>query len=277
MPIYQVIVLAIVQSLTEFLPISSTAHLTLIPRLLGWNSPALNSLDFDIALHVGTLAAVVVYFFRDWLQILAGGFGINVNGDSEIHHNRGLLWLLALATIPVAVFGYIFKEQAETTWRNSYVIGATLIAVGIVMYLAERAGTFRKTLGEVSLGDSIAIGLSQALAIIPGVSRSGITISTGLFRNLDRYAAARFSFLLATPALAGAAAKAFHDLQKHGGLAPDMRLAFGVGVAVSAITGWIVIAFFLRFLRNHTLRFFVYYRVLFGIIVIALAVFTRVG
>ena len=275
MPIYQVIVLAIVQSLTEFLPISSTAHLTLIPRLLGWNSPALNSLDFDIALHVGTLAALVAYFFRDWLQILAGGFGINVHGDAEIHHNRGLLWLLALATIPVGVFGYIFKEQAETTWRNSYVIGAMLIVVGIVMYLAERTGAFRKTLGEVSLGDSVAIGLSQALAIIPGVSRSGITISTGLFRGLDRYAAARFSFLLATPALAGAALKAFHDLHKSGGLAPDMRLAFGVGAAVSAVTGWIVIAFFLRFLRTHTLRFFVYYRIVFGIIVIALAVFAR--
>ncbi|HEY1206267.1 MAG: undecaprenyl-diphosphate phosphatase [Bryobacteraceae bacterium] len=275
MPIYQVIVLAIVQSLTEFLPISSTAHLTLIPRLLGWNSPALNSLDFDIALHVGTLAALVAYFFRDWLQILAGGFGINVHGDAEIHHNRGLLWLLALATIPVGVFGYIFKEQAETTWRNSYVIGAMLIVVGIVMYLAERTGAFRKTLGEVSLGDSVAIGLSQALAIIPGVSRSGITISTGLFRGLDRYAAARFSFLLATPALAGAALKAFHDLHKSGGLAPDMRLAFGVGAAVSAVTGWIVIAFFLRFLRTHTLRFFVYYRIVFGIIVIALAFFAR--
>ena len=273
MPIYQVIVLAIVQSLTEFLPISSTAHLHVIAHLFGWNSA--DNLNFDIALHVGTLAAIVVYFFRDWLQIVAGGFGINVNGDSEIHHNRGLLWLLVLATIPVGIAGYIFKEQAETTWRNFYVIGATLIAVGIVMYLAERAGTLRKTLGEVSLGDSIAIGLSQALAIIPGVSRSGITISTGLFRGLDRYAAARFSFLLSTPALAGAAAKAFHDLHKAGGLAPDMRLAFGVGVAVSAITGWIVIAFFLRFLRTHTLRFFVYYRILFGIIVIALAVFAR--
>jgi undecaprenyl-diphosphatase len=276
MPIYQVIVLAIVQSLTEFLPISSTAHLTLIPRLLGWNSPALNSLDFDIALHMGTLAAVVLYFFRDWLQILAGGFGINVKGgDADIHHNRGLLWLLALATIPVGVAGYIFKEQAETTWRNSYVIGASLIAVGIVMYLAERAGTFRKTLGEVSLVDSIAIGVSQALAIVPGVSRSGITISTGLFRGMDRHAAARFSFLLATPALAGAALKAFHDLHKHGGLAPDMRVAFAVGAAVSAVTGVIVIAFFLRFLRSNTLRFFVYYRVLFGIIVIALAVLAR--
>ena len=278
MPIYQVIVLAIVQSLTEFLPVSSTAHLTLIPRLLGWNSPALNSLDFDIALHVGTLAALVLYFFKDWLQIVAGGFGINVQGgDSEIHHNRGLLWLLALATVPVGVFGYIFKEQAETTWRNSYVIGTTLIVVGIVMYVAERTGIFRKTLGEVTLFDSIMIGLSQALAIIPGVSRSGITISTGLFRGLDRYAAARFSFLLSTPALAGAALKAYLDLHKSGGLAPDMRLAFGVGVAVSALTGLGVIAFFLSYLRNHTLRFFVYYRIVFGIIVIALAVFARIG
>jgi undecaprenyl-diphosphatase len=275
MPLYQVIVLAIVQSLTEFLPISSTAHLTLIPRLLGWNSPALNSLDFDIALHVGTLAAVVLYFFRDWLQILAGGFGIEIGGDQDIHHNRSLLWLLALATVPVAVCGYIFKEQAETTWRNSYVIGTCLIVVGVFMYMAERAGSFKKTLGEITPKDSGVIGLSQALAIVPGVSRSGVTISTGLFRGLDRHAAARFSFLLSTPALAGAALKAFHDLHKNGGLAADMRLPFAVGVAVSAVTGFIVIAFFLRFLRTHTLRFFVYYRIVFGIIVIALAIFAR--
>jgi undecaprenyl-diphosphatase len=277
MPIYQVVVLAIVQSLTEFLPISSTAHLALIPRLLGWNNPALNSLDFDIALHVGTLAALILYFFRDWLQIVAGGFGINVSGDPEIHHNRRLLWLLVLATIPVGVFGYLFKEQAESTWRSAYVMGSTLIGVGVIIYLAERYGAFKKTLGEVSLGDSIAIGLSQALAIVPGVSRSGITISTGLFRNLDRHAAARFSFLLSTPALAGAAVAAYLDLHKHGGLSVDMRLPFAIGVAVAALTGWIVIAFFLRFLRTHTLRFFVYYRILFGIIVIALAIFARIG
>ncbi len=275
MPLYQVIILAIVQSLTEFLPISSTAHLALIPRLLGWHNPELNSLDFDIALHLGTLAAVVVYFFRDWLQIVAGGFGVDLKGDSEIHHNRGLLWLLVLATIPVGVFGYLLKAEAETTWRNSYVIGAMLIAVGVLMYFADRAANLKKTLSEVTLADSAVIGLSQALAIIPGVSRSGITISSGLFRGLDRHAAARFSFLLSTPALAGAALSAFHDLHKQGGLAPDMRAAFGVGVAVSAITGWFVIAFFLHFLRVHTLRFFVYYRILFGIIVIALAYLAR--
>jgi undecaprenyl-diphosphatase len=276
MSLYQVIVLAVVQSLTEFLPVSSTAHLALIPRLLGWNNPELNSLDFDIALHVGTLVAIVVYFFRDWVQIAASGLGLAYGGpDPDLRRNRRLLWLLALATIPVGVLGYLFKEQAETTWRTEYVMGTSLIAIGLVMYAAERMGRFTKNLGEVSLADSVFIGVSQALAIVPGVSRSGITISTGLFRGLDREAAARFSFLLSTPALAGAALKAFLDLHKGGGLAPDMRLAFVIGVVVSAVTGWVVIAFFLRFLRTHTLRFFVYYRILFGIIVIALAVFVR--
>ncbi len=275
MPLYQVIVMAVVQSLTEFLPISSTAHLALVPRLFGWTNPELNSLDFDIALHLGTLAAVVVYFFRDWVQLAGQGFGLKIGRDPAIARNRNLLWLLAAATIPVGVFGYLFKDQAEGAWRNSFVIGTMLIVVGIVMYLAERASHFKKDLGEVSFADSMLIGLSQALAIVPGVSRSGITISTGLFRNLDRHAAARFSFLLSTPALTAAALKAFMDVHKAGGLSPDMRMPFLVGVAVSAVTGWIVIAFFLRFLRTHTLRFFVYYRIIFGIIVIALAIFVR--
>ncbi|HVX66268.1 MAG TPA: undecaprenyl-diphosphatase UppP [Bryobacteraceae bacterium] len=274
-PLYQVIVLAVVQSLTEFLPISSTAHLTLVPRLLGWNSPWLNSLDFDIALHFGTLAAVIVYFFRDWVEIIAGGFGIRYGRDREIGHNRKLLWLLALATIPVGVLGYIFKDQAETTWRSSYVIGAMLIVVGVIIYVAEHVARAKKDLGEVSLADALSIGAAQALAIIPGVSRSGITISAGLFRGINRETAARFSFLLSTPALGGAALKAFHDLHKQGGLSPEMQMPFLVGVVVSAVTGWIVIAFFLRFLRTHTLRFFVYYRIVFGIIVIALAMLGR--
>jgi undecaprenyl-diphosphatase len=275
LPLYQVVVLAIVQSLTEFLPISSTAHLTLLPRLLGWDNPQLNSLDFDIALHFGTLAALAAYFFRDWIEIIAGGFGIRLGADPELARNRRLLWLLAIATIPIGVFGYIFKEQAETTWRNSFVIGAMLILVGIVIYIAERIGRMKKDLGDVSFLDSLAIGAAQVLAIVPGVSRSGITISGGLLQGLNREAAARFSFLLATPALAGAALKAYMDLHKHGGLAHGMHLPVLVGIAVSAVSGWVVIAFFLQFLRTHTLRFFVYYRIIFGIIIIALAIAGR--
>jgi undecaprenyl-diphosphatase len=275
MPLYQVIVLAIIQSLTEFLPISSTAHLREVPLLLGWDNPALNSLDFDIALHLGTLVALLAYFYRDWIQLTAQAFGLKYQPDPVLGQNRKLLWLLAIATIPVGALGYFFKDQAEGPWRNSLVIGTMLIVFGFVMYLAELLGQSKRDIGQVSFADSMAIGVAQALSIVPGVSRSGITISAGLLRNLDRQTAARFSFLLSTPALAGAALKAFLDLRKHGGLSPDMQIPVIVGVLVSAVTGWIVIAFFLRFLRTHTLRFFVYYRIVFGIIVIALAIFVR--
>ncbi|MGA2327964.1 MAG: undecaprenyl-diphosphatase UppP [Bryobacteraceae bacterium] len=276
MPLYQVIVLAIVQGLTEFLPISSSAHLYEVPRLLGWDNPALKSLDFVITLHLGTLAALLAYFYRDWIQLTAQAFGLNCGHDPALARNRKLLWLLAIATIPVGALGYLFKDLVEgPSLCNSVVIGTMMIVFGLVMYLAEIVGQFRRDIGQVSFGDSIMIGLAQALAIVPGVSRSGITISAGLMRHLDRHAAARFSFLLSTPALAGAALKAFLDLRKHGGLSPEMQIPVIVGVLVSAVTGWIVIAFFLRFLRTHTLRFFVYYRIVFGIIVIALAIFVR--
>jgi undecaprenyl-diphosphatase len=268
MPLYQVIVLAIVQGLTEFLPISSTAHLYLTSWLLGWNA---ESLTFDIALHIGTLAAVLVYFLRDWLQIIGQGLGMSFGRDPELKHNRALLWLLVIATVPVAVFGYLFNKEAETSWRNPFVMAGMLIGVGILLWVAERRGARERDLATLNLADAVTIGASQALAIVPGTSRSGITIATGLFRNLNREAAARFSFLLSTPAIAGAAAKALHDLHKSGGIPAEMRAAFAVGVALSAITGFAVIAWFLRFLRQNTLIFFVYYRLIFGIIVLALA------
>lgn len=274
MPIYQVIVLAIVQSLTEFLPISSTAHLWAVPWLFGWSNPELD-LNFDIALHAGTLIALVLYFLRDWVQVAAQGFGLKIGSDREIADNRNLLWMLAIATLPVGILGYAFKDLAETAWRNPMVIGSMLILVGIVMYIADVRRPGSKGIGEVTFFDSLFIGISQSLAIIPGVSRSGITISTGLFRDLDRHTAARFSFMLSTPALAGAALKAYLDLHKIGGLTPAMKVPALVGVLVSALTGYLVIAFFLRYLRSHSLRFFVYYRVIFGIMVIALAIFFR--
>jgi undecaprenyl-diphosphatase len=273
MPLYQVIVMAVVQGLTEFLPISSTAHLALIPRLMGWTNPELNSLDFDIALHLGTLAAVVLYFAKDWIRITAEGFGIHYSRDKQVSRNPRLFWMLVVGTIPVGVFGLLLKKYAEGPWRSDMVIGASLVGIGIVMWIAERVTWAKRALGDVSFKDAIIIGLSQALAIVPGVSRSGITISTGLMRNLDRPAAARFSFLLSTPALAAAALDAFLDLRRAGGLSPDMRLAFAVGIIGSAVSGILVIHYFMRFLRAHTLKFFVYYRIVFGIIIIALAIF----
>jgi len=273
MPLVQVIVLGIVQGLTEFLPISSTAHLALVPWLFGWTDPGL---EFDIALHVGTLVAVLLYFFRDWLQILAQGLGMTVAGDPHLARNRKLLWLLAAGTIPAGVAGILFQRQAETTLRSPTVIASMMIGIGLVLWWADFSGRKQKDLGHVSSLDSISIGLAQALAIVPGTSRSGVTIAAGLLRNLDRTAAARFSFLLSTPIIAGAAGKDLWDLLKHGGgLAPEMRTAFLTGIAVSGIVGCLSIRFFLNYLRNHSLGFFVAYRIIFGIIVVALAHFFR--
>lgn len=272
MPLIQVLILAFVQGLTEFLPISSTAHLYLTSWLLGWQ---VEGLDFDIALHLGTLLAVLIYFFRDWVQIIAQGFGVRIGSDPELRNNTRLLWLLAIATIPVGVFGLLFNKQAETTWRNPFVIGAMLIVVGVLMWVAENAGRKQRDVSAIGLGDAAAIGAAQALAIVPGTSRSGITITAGLFRNLTRESAARFSFLLSTPAIAAAAAKSLHEMQKAGHLRDVLATDFLLGVAVSAVTGCAVIAWFLHYLRRAGLRPFVYYRIVFGIIVIALAFIRR--
>jgi undecaprenyl-diphosphatase len=273
MPLLEVIVLGLVQGLTEFLPISSTAHLALIPWLFGWQDPGLG---FDIALHVGTLAAIVIYFFRTWVQIILQGFGIPAEGDPELKRNRMLLWLLAIATLPVGFFGFIFNKQAETVWRNPTVIATMMIGIGIVLWICDRIGHRQKDLGHVTALDAILIGFAQALSIVPGTSRSGVTISAGLWRNLDRPSAARFSFLLSTPAIAAAALKDLYDIYRHqGGIPPEMRVPFAVGILVSGVTGLAVIHFFLEFLRTRSMTVFVVYRIVFGIIIIALAHFYR--
>jgi undecaprenyl-diphosphatase len=272
MPLIQVIVLGLVQGLTEFLPVSSTAHLYLTSWLLGWQTEALS---FDIMLHIGTLFAILIYFFEDWVQIIAQGFGLRVGNDEELKHNPMLLWLMAVATIPVAVFGFLFNKQAEGAWRTPWVMGAMMIVIGVIMWVAENAGRKQRDLSSVNMQDAVTIGGLQALAIVPGCSRSGITISAGLFRNLDRNAAARFSFLISAPAIGGAAAKTLWEIHKKHELAAMIDTSFVVGVLVSAVTGVAVIAWFLHYLRRSTLRPFVYYRIIFGIIVLALAFIRR--
>jgi undecaprenyl-diphosphatase len=272
MPIHQAVILAILQGFTEFLPISSSAHLALAPWLLGWQD---QGLTFDIALHFGTLLAVLIYFFRDLLQLTLAGFGITAGPDPELRANRSLFWMLVAGTIPVGLAGLLLKHAAETTFRTPWVIGAMLIAVGLLMGYAERIARLHKRVAHVSWADALAIGGAQALAVVPGTSRSGITITTGLLRGLDRESAARFSFLLSTPAIAAAALDAFHDLYKAGGIPPGQHGVFFTGMLVSAITGCFCIALFLRFLRTKTLRFFVVYRIVFGILILALAFFRR--
>jgi len=269
MPVWQAVILGIIQGLTEFLPVSSSAHLAVVPYVTGWRD---QGIEFDIALHFGTLLAVFAYFFRDWLQIVTQAFGTPLGDDPQLARNPKLLWLLVAATIPAGVIGLLFEKQAEEAGNNLYSIGTMLIVIGLFMLWADRRGRRNKDIGQISTTDALLIGAAQALAVIPGTSRSGITMSVGLLRGQDRSTAARFSFLLATPIIAGAALKNFLDIWKHG-LPPDMQAAFVVGILVSAVTGAITIRYFMDFLRRRTLTFFVTYRIVFGILVIALAIF----
>jgi undecaprenyl-diphosphatase len=279
MPIYQAIVLAIVQGLTEFLPISSTAHLVLFPWLLGWKDPGLT---FDVALHAGTLLAVLAYFWRYWVEMatLAVGLGgasaagpnAGTRGHSasaDLRQNPRLLWFLVIATIPAALAGWRFEHAAEEQLRSPIIIGTALIVIGLFMWAGDWLGKRQRDLGHVGFLDSLLVGVAQALAVIPGVSRSGVTMTAGLFRRMKRESAARFSFLLSTPIIAGAALKKGLEI-RHAGLSPDMRLPFLCGALVSALVGYLVIAVLIRYLERHTFKLFVVYRIVVGVIVLLL-------
>jgi len=273
MPLYQAIVLALVQAFTEFLPISSTAHLTLFPWLLGWQDPGL---AFDVALHAGTLVAVLLYFFRDWLTLALCGLGLKYPASAtaeEVGQHRKLFWYMVIGTIPGGLLGALFEKTIEERFRTPYVIAISLIAIALVMWWADSKSRLTRPLEESNVGDAVTIGTAQALALCPGVSRSGITITAGLFRGFTREAATRFSFLLSTPLIAGAVVSHLPKLiklHKAGGL--DLPLStLLISILVSGVMGYFVIAFFLRYLQTHTLKVFVFYRLLFGIIVLVLA------
>ena len=273
MPLYQAIILALVQALTEFLPVSSTAHLTLFPWLLHWQDPGL---AFDVALHAGTLVAVLLYFFKDWLTLavcgLGGKYPSSATTEETTQHKR-LFWYMVVATIPAAVLGKLFHHYIEDELRKPVIIGISLVAVALLMWLADSRVNLSRKLEQSNLGDVVSIGTAQAIALWPGVSRSGITITTGLFRNFTRDAATRFSFLLSAPVIAGAVLTEVPKLlkmHKAGGLELPLS-TLAVSVLVSGIAGYFVIAFFLRYLQTRTLKVFVVYRLVFGIIVLVLA------
>jgi len=249
--ILEAVILGIVQGITEFLPVSSTAHLILMPWFFNW-SGEVDTLTFDVALHGGTLLSLLFCFWKDWIELIT--------------RKQRLFGMIVLASLPAGLAGFFLNDLAEQTLRSPLLISLMLVAVGIVMLLAEKAKT-HKGLDGMRLNDAIAIGIAQSLAIIPGVSRSGITISTGLFRGIGREASARFSFLLSTPIIAGATAlhfkKAFFD---HG--AHDYQL-FAAGLFASFITGIIAIKFLLAFLKKHPLNLFVYYRFALAVVIIA--------
>lgn len=270
MSLLQAVVLAVLQGVTEFLPISSSAHLVLLPWLTGWPD---QGLAFDVALHFGTLLALLAYFYRDWIEIIRSGFLVLWHPAEAVNssYDPRLLWYLALATIPVGAAGVLLEETVATTFRNPYLIASMLIGVGILMAIADTRSRQVKELKDLGVKEALIVGSAQALALVPGTSRSGITITAALFCGTTRKAAAEFSFLLSTPALGGAALKTAYDLWKAGGVPPGMGLPIVVGIVTSALTGWLVIAGFLRFLRTYSLKIFVWYRIVFGIIILALA------
>jgi undecaprenyl-diphosphatase len=284
LPIYQVVVLAIVQGLAEFIPVSSSGHLIIVRRLLGWNelSPA-HELTFDVALHFGTLLSVLFYFRRTWFQIIRAAFGGKVVRFSEAtdadqnltageqREERLLLWFLAIATIPGAIAGKLLEHSAEDYFREHiFLIAGALIVVALLMWWGEKVGELKKPLTGISLADAVIVGCAQAFALLPGVSRSGSTITAGLFRNMTREAAVRFSFLLSTPLIAGAALLKAHELRKEG-LPAGMHTPFLVGVLISAVVGYIAIAWLIRYLQSNSLKVFIIYRIVVGVIVIGLA------
>lgn len=257
--IIQAIVLGAVQGLSEFLPISSSAHLVLFPWLLGWQDAGLR---FDVALHAGTLIALAVYFFRDWLAIIGAALG------RKTGRPKRLLWLLLLGAVPGAIVGVLLESAAEGAFRSPLLIAVTLALGGLVLLLADRVKRHSKTTDKLSVGETLLVGSAQALAIIPGFSRSAMTISAARALGYSRPEAARLSFLFAAPISAGAALFALRDLG-----ASDLTPAFFIGIAAAAISGWLAISFLIKYVSRESYRPFVWYRVGLAALVVAVYFF----
>ncbi len=263
------VILGIVQGLTEFLPISSSAHLIVVPWLIGWTH---EGLAFDVALHVGTAISVLAFFWKDWIRLARE----TVQGLRErrplANTDRKLAWILILATIPAAVCGFAFEEYVLYL-RSPLITVFTLVFFAILLLWAERKSTKKRSIQSYSFVDAIWIGMSQAVALIPGVSRSGITMTAALLRNSDRASAARFSFLLSTPVVVGAGIlesyRFFKELQDpvYGTTGNDWAL-MAIGLMASALTGFLCIRFFLRFIQTKTFMPFIVYRIVLACIIL---------
>ena len=267
MELLRAAILGIVQGLTEFIPVSSSGHLILVPALFGWED---QGLAFDVGLHLGTLLALLAYFWRDWFRMFTSATRDAVTWGFHWHAyapDTRLLWMLALGSIPVAVAGLLFSDWIEENIRQPWVVALGLAVAGTVILFVDRLGKHDRTIAQVGVRDALLVGAAQALALVPGVSRSGSTITAGVFLNFRRDAAARFGFLLGTPAFVGAA------LLKSGDLGEEWRQEFDVlalGFVASAVTGFAVIHWLLRYLRTRSLLAFVLYRYIVAALVLVI-------
>jgi undecaprenyl-diphosphatase len=261
MTIFEAVVLGIIQGLTEFLPVSSSAHLSLTPWIMGWEEPGL---AFDVALHIGTLAAVLWYFRAEWIALTRASFRIVTTRRIDDDASRRLR-LLVIGTIPGAIIGYVLQKQAETVFRTPALTATTLIVMGVILWLVDSRSRSDRHFSEMSARDAVLIGLAQAAAIVPGVSRSGATMTAGRALGYARGDAATFSFLMSMPITAAAAAlKAPEALN-----APDLTPVI-IGMIAAAVSGWIAIAVLLKFVRRSSFGIFAAYRVVLGLAVLAL-------
>ena len=264
MPVWQAVVYGVVQGLAEFLPISSSAHLTLLPWALGWEDPGL---AFDVALHWGTLAAVLAIFWKDWIRLLTAGL---TGGGSE--SDRRLFWGLVISAIPAAIIGKLLDKWAESNLRAPLLIACTMAMLGLILWYADRVGRKSRDLREMTIPRAFSIGVAQAAALVPGVSRSGATISLGLLEDFTREEIARFSFLMSTPIIFGAGLlklpKMVHDMRTGEG---DLTwAALTAGFLASAIVGAAVIRWMLDYLRRRTYAAFAWYRLAVAALVMVL-------
>ena len=259
--VLQAAFIGLVQGLTEFIPVSSSAHLIVLPRLLGWNDPFINSNAFDVMLHMGTLVALLIYFWTDLVGLLLAWVSSIRDRSIGQDPQRRLAWLIFISMLPGAVLGAVGEGFFDTFFReHSLLFIAGLLAIGAtILWLAEWLGSRRRELDDLRVPDGVGIGVAQALALFPGISRSGITISAGLFAGLTREAAARFSFLMATPIIAGAGIWKARELVG-GGIATSDLLPLAAGFAMALVAGLAAIAFLLAYLRRRSTALFIGYR-----------------
>jgi undecaprenyl-diphosphatase len=281
--LYQAVILGIVQGLTEFIPISSSAHLVIIPWFFRWNDPGLT---FDVALHLGTLVALLWFFWSDWVRLVRAGIASIIERKIGADSDRRLAWFLVIGTIPGGIAGWLGESKIEELFHQpgaSHSLGAMvamaviIVLLGAALFIAERTAKHIRGMNRVSLKDAIIIGLSQALAIFPGVSRSGSTITAGLAVGLQRETAARFSFLLSAPIILGAGLKSLLDVLSAfaaGTMLQSDLLIMAIGFLAAAVSGYLCIKFLLRFLQKHSTDVFVYYRWLLAALILVIA-FTR--
>lgn len=259
MELYQAIILGIIQGLTELLPISSSAHLTLIPQIFNWTVTE----SFDVALHFGTLLAIGIFFFKDWIALLKGGYKKVFKKEDSIEGR--MLFYIIIATIPGGIIGFILDKYAEEILSKPLIIGTALIVMGIILYIVDKYSKSEYEYKDLTLKQTFLVGLSQALAFIPGVSRSGITMTTGRLLGVTREAAAKFSFMLSAPIVLGASIYKFLDFQ--------FSVEAIIGIIMSFLVGLAVIKFLLDYLKKKSFKVFAIYRIIVGLVVIGLFLF----